>query len=81
MPVIEVDSHVTVVKGLEGTPFRVDLRADGSHSFEFNRAALNLSRPTENSPARARRRSSPAVFGISTDGLKISIVMASPDRF
>ena len=42
MQVIDVDSHVTVVKGLEGTPFRVDWLADGSHSFEFNRARIKF---------------------------------------
>jgi hypothetical protein len=45
MPVIDVDSHVTVVKGLEGSPLRVDLLPDGSHSFEFNRAALKFAPP------------------------------------
>jgi uncharacterized protein len=45
MQVIDVDSHVTVVKGLEGAAFRVDLLDDGSHSFEFNRAAIKFAAP------------------------------------
>ena len=45
MQVIDVDSNVTVVKGLEGSAFRVDLLADGSHSFEFNRATVKFAAP------------------------------------
>lgn len=45
MPVIDVDSHVTVVKGLEGSPLRVDVLPDGGHSFEFNRAAIKFAPP------------------------------------
>ena len=30
MQVIDVDSHVSVTKGLDGTPFQVNLLADGS---------------------------------------------------
>ena len=36
MEVIDVDSHVTVAKGLDGSPFRVDVLPDGGHAFEFN---------------------------------------------
>ena len=35
MRVIDVDSHITVVKGLEGTPFRVELLSDGGQLMEF----------------------------------------------
>jgi hypothetical protein len=42
--VIDVDSHVTVTKGLEGTPFQVDL-PDGGHGFEFNKAGLRFTPP------------------------------------
>ena len=31
MPVIDVDSHVTVIKGLEGSPFQIALLPDGGH--------------------------------------------------
>ena len=42
MQVIDVDSHVTVINGLEGSAFRIDLLDDGSHSFEFNQAAMKF---------------------------------------
>lgn len=46
MPVIDVDSHVTVTKRLEGTPFRVDILPDGGHDgFEFNKAGLRFTPP------------------------------------
>jgi hypothetical protein len=50
MQVIDVDSHVTVIKGLEGTAFRVDLLPDGSHSFEFNRSAFKFVAPNGEFP-------------------------------
>jgi len=45
MEVIDVDSHIAVVKGLEDSAFRVDLLADGGHSFEFNRATIKFAAP------------------------------------
>ena len=45
MPVIDVDSHVTVTKGLAGGPFKVDIRQDGGHSFEFNQTGLRFAPP------------------------------------
>jgi aminocarboxymuconate-semialdehyde decarboxylase len=45
VPVIDVDSHVTVTKRLEGTPFRVDILPDGGHGFEFNKAGLRFTPP------------------------------------
>src|ERR1700761_2054339 len=45
MPVIDVDSHVTVNKGLEGTPFHVDILPDGGNSFEFNNTGLRFTPP------------------------------------
>ena len=36
MQVIDVDSHVTVVKGLEDTPFQIQLLPDGGHLMEFD---------------------------------------------
>jgi predicted TIM-barrel fold metal-dependent hydrolase len=50
MQVIDVDSHITVVKGLEGSAFRVDMLADGSHSFEFNHAAFKFVAPNGKIP-------------------------------
>lgn len=31
-----IDSHVTVTKGLDDTPFRVQLLPDGGHLMEFD---------------------------------------------
>jgi aminocarboxymuconate-semialdehyde decarboxylase len=45
MQVIDVDSHVTVTKGLEGTPFKVDLLPDGGNGFEFNKMGLRFTPP------------------------------------
>jgi len=45
MQVIDVDSHVTVVKGLEGTPLKVEILPDGGYTIEFNRARLNFAPP------------------------------------
>ena len=45
MKVIDVDSHVTVIKGLAGSVLRVELLGDGGHSFEFNRATIKFAPP------------------------------------
>ena len=45
MQVIDVDSHVTVTKGLKGTLFQVDTLADGGHGFEFNKTGLRFTPP------------------------------------
>src|SRR5690242_3418500 len=45
MQVIDVDSHVTVTKGLEDTPFRVDILPNGSHSIEFNQTVVKFAPP------------------------------------
>jgi aminocarboxymuconate-semialdehyde decarboxylase len=45
MPVIDVDSHVTVTRGLEGSPFKIELWPDGGHSFEFNQTGLRFMPP------------------------------------
>ena len=45
MEVIDVDSHVTVVKGLESTPFVVQVLPDGGHLIEFNGVQLDLAPP------------------------------------
>jgi hypothetical protein len=45
MQVIDVDSHITVVKGLEGTPFQIKLLPDGGHLMEFNRTQLDFTPP------------------------------------
>jgi predicted TIM-barrel fold metal-dependent hydrolase len=45
MSVIDVDSHVTVMKGLDGGSFKVDIREDGGHSFEFNQTGLRFTPP------------------------------------
>jgi hypothetical protein len=42
MEVIDVDSHIAVVKGLEDSAFRVDLLADRGHPFEFNGATIKF---------------------------------------
>jgi 2-polyprenyl-6-methoxyphenol hydroxylase-like FAD-dependent oxidoreductase len=48
MQVIDVDSHITVVKRLEGSAFRVDMLADGSHSLSSSTTLpSSLSLPTE----------------------------------
>jgi trimeric autotransporter adhesin len=47
MQVIDVDSHVSVATGLEGTPFRVEVLGDGGHSIEFNRSALKFAAPND----------------------------------
>ena len=50
MQVIDVDSHVTVTKGLEGTPFHVDILPDGGHGFEFNKTGLRFTPPNGKLP-------------------------------
>ena len=50
MEVIDVDSHITVVQGLEDSAFRVDLLADGGHSLEFNRATIKFAAPNGKFP-------------------------------
>ena len=45
MQVIDVDSHVSVTKGLEGTPFHVDVLPDGGHGFEFSNTGLRFAPP------------------------------------
>ena len=50
MQVIDVDSHVTVTKGLEGTPFRVEILPDGCHSMEFNAARFKFASPSGKFP-------------------------------
>ena len=45
MQVIDVDSHVTVTKGLEDTPLRVDILPDGGHSIEFNQTGVKFALP------------------------------------
>ncbi|MCS6926527.1 MAG: amidohydrolase, partial [Candidatus Binatia bacterium] len=45
MQVIDVDSHITVVKGLENTPFQIHLLPDGGHLMEFHRTRLDFTPP------------------------------------
>jgi predicted TIM-barrel fold metal-dependent hydrolase len=45
MQVIDVDSHVTVTKGLEGTSYRVDMLPDGGHAIEFNQTGFKFAPP------------------------------------
>ena len=76
MQVIDVDSHVTVVKGLEGSAFRVDLLADGSHvtlldwsnallaprAYDVGYTALLLSEPPLRVPGWQRPRTWPGRY-------------------
>src|SRR6516225_524357 len=50
MQVIDVDSHVTVVKGLEDTPFQIQLLPDGGHMMEFDGHRIDLTPPHGKSP-------------------------------
>ena len=50
MQVIDVDSHVTVIKGLEGSPFQITLLPDGGHLMEFSGARLDLTPPQGKTP-------------------------------
>jgi hypothetical protein len=45
MQVIDVDSHVAVTKGLDGSALRVEVLPDGSHSIEFNRSVFKFAAP------------------------------------
>jgi hypothetical protein len=45
MQVIDVDSDITVTKGLEGTPFQIRLLPNGGHLMEFNRTQLDFTPP------------------------------------
>jgi hypothetical protein len=54
VPVIDVDSHVTVTRRLEGTPFRVDILPDGEHGFEFNNAGFMLTPPDGKIPRSSK---------------------------
>ena len=77
MEVIDVDSHITVAKGLEGTPICVHLLDDGGHSIEFNRTVVKFAPPNASSCATARRRFRPGSFGTSTGASKTSTATAS----
>lgn len=50
MQIIDVDSHITVVKGLEGTPFQIKLLPDGGHLMEFNHTQLDFTPPQGKMP-------------------------------
>jgi hypothetical protein len=45
MQVIDVDSHVTVVRGLDDTPFQVSVLPDGGHLMEFDGHRLDQTPP------------------------------------
>ena len=45
MQIIDVDSHITVVKGLEGTPFQVKVLPDGGQLMEFNHTQMDVAPP------------------------------------
>lgn len=62
MPVIDVDSHVSVTKGLEGTPFRVDVLADGGHALEFNRTGFKFAPPNGKFPRSGKEAILARVF-------------------
>jgi aminocarboxymuconate-semialdehyde decarboxylase len=50
MQVIDVDSHVTVVKGLDDTAFQIQLLPDGGHLMEFDGHRIDLTPPHGKSP-------------------------------
>jgi len=50
MQIIDVDSHITVVKGLEGTPFQVKVLPDGGQLMEFNRTQMDVAPPQGKMP-------------------------------
>ena len=54
MEVIDVDSHVTVTKGLEGTPFRVKVLPDGGHAIESNQTGFKFATPGGKFPLPGR---------------------------
>ena len=62
MQVIDVDSHVTVTKGLEGGPFRVDILPDGGHSVEFNRTGFKFAGPNGKFPRSGKEAISARIF-------------------
>jgi predicted TIM-barrel fold metal-dependent hydrolase len=62
MQVIDVDSHVSVTKGLDGTPFQVNLLADGSHSIEFNRTSVKFAAPNGTFPRAGKEAIAARVF-------------------
>jgi predicted TIM-barrel fold metal-dependent hydrolase len=62
MQVIDVDSHISVTRGLEGTPFRVDMLADGSHSIEFNRMTIKFAAPNGKFPRPGKEAIPARVF-------------------
>lgn len=45
MQVIDVDSHVTVTKALDGSALRVEVLPDGNHSVEFNQSVVKFAAP------------------------------------
>jgi hypothetical protein len=50
MHVIDVDSHVTVVKGLEDSPFQIKLLPDGGRLMELSGARIDLTPPQGKTP-------------------------------
>ena len=50
MQVIDVDSHISVVKGLEDSPFQIQLLPDGGHLMEFSGARIDLTPPQGKTP-------------------------------
>jgi aminocarboxymuconate-semialdehyde decarboxylase len=62
MQVTDVDSHVTVTKGLEGTPFHVDILSDGGNAFEFNNTGLRFTPPDGKLPRPGKESISTRAF-------------------
>src|SRR5262249_29820134 len=54
MQVIDVDSHITVVKGLEDSPFQITLLPDGGHLMELTGARIDLP-PPQGKPPRPQK--------------------------
>jgi len=50
MQVIDVDSHITVVKGLEDSPFQIKMLPDGGHLMEFSGTRLDFTPPQGKMP-------------------------------
>lgn len=80
MQVIDVDSHVTVIRGLEDTPFQVKLLPDVGHLTEFDGHRLDQTRRTARLRGRTSRPSIFAIPGIWTVDWRISIRTASIGR-
>lgn len=86
MPVIDVDSHVTVTKRLEGTPFRVDILPDGGHGFEFNKAGLRFTPPGGRIPRSGKEPISVQAFwdldrrleDLDRDGIDRQVLIFTP---